>query len=242
MSRRLAGALVVVVLAAGCRQSPPPAPRTEIRATLPALRAEGDRALAARDWAAAARAYEKALPYEPANLAVRYGHAVALSNLDRRDEAVTAFLWVVDHAPLTSEESRLARRWLLDTGGRVAPAARSAPAAGDAGRETVAGGRLYGKTQWTGLDPGVAPPQLQILLEGDDAATQGRRYAAKVKLNETYDITRVAPGRYRLLAGVGSVRLWDTTVTVADGKATILDLTPASSVAPTNALRPRAAS
>jgi hypothetical protein len=232
-------ALGAVVLAAGCQQAPPPAPRTEVRATFAALRAEGDSALKVRDWTAAARAYEQALIYEPPHLAVRYGRAIALSHLDRRDEAITAFLWVVDNAPLTAEESRVARQWLVEAGVRPPPeAAASAAASGDTAQEAAAGGRLRGKTQWTSLEPGVGPPQLQILLEGDDSATQGRRYWAKVKLNDPYEIAKVVPGRYRMSAQVGPIRLWDTSVTVADGNPTVLDLTPATSIAPANALRP----
>ena len=248
MNKALAFAVLVVVAAAGCRQAPPgpPAPpRAELPPTFAALRAEGDARLAAKDWTGAALAYDQALVYQPSSVAVRYGRAIALSHLDRRDEAVTAFLWVVDNAMLTSEESRVARQWLVSAGVRTMPAPKipvpepAAPERADAPRP---GGRVQGKTQWTELERGAQRLTLQILMEGDETVTEGRYYGTRIRLNEPYEITGIAPGRYRLSAQVGPIRLWDTKIVVNEGNPTVLDLTPATSIAPANALRPGGAS
>jgi hypothetical protein len=57
-------------------------------------------------------------------------------------------------------------------------------------------------------------------------------------LNEPYQIARVVPGRYRVIAQVGPIRLWDTTADVREGQPTVLDLAQATSVASKDALRP----
>jgi hypothetical protein len=240
----LAFAVLAVVLIAGCRQTPPAPPsppRTELAPTFAALRADGDARLAAKDWAGAALAYDQALVYQPSSVPVRYGRAIALSYLDRRDEAVTAFLWVVDNAPLTSEESRVARQWLVSAGVRTMPAPKipvPQPAVSEGAEAVRPGGRVKGKTQWTELERGAQRLTLQILMEGDEAVTEGRYYGTRVRLNEPYEIAGISPGRYRLSAQVGPIRLWDTRIVVNEGTPAVLDLTPATSIAPANALRP----
>ncbi|HXG02425.1 MAG TPA: hypothetical protein VNO23_03280, partial [Candidatus Binatia bacterium] len=89
------------------------------------------------------------------------------------------------------------------------------------------------------LDPDRPRPWLQILLVGEEGEARGRRYGARTRLNDPYRIERVAAGRYRLMAQVGPVRLWDTPVTVPERGAAVVDLTPSTAVAPPEALRPR---
>ena len=248
MNSALAFAVLAAVLVAGCGQAPPVAPsppRTELAPSFDALRADGDARLAAKDWAGAALAYDQALVYQPSSVPVRYGRAIALSHLDRRDEAVTAFLWLVDNAPLTSEASRVARQWLVSAGVRTAPAPKlpvPQPAVAEGTDAASPGGRVYGKTQWTELERGAQHLTLQILMQGDEALTEGRYYGTRVRLNQPYEIKGIAPGRYRLSAQVGAIRLWDTKITVGGGNPTVLDLTPAISIASPNALRPGGAS
>src|SRR2546428_13481223 len=82
--------------------------------------------------------------------------AIASSWLDRRDEAMTEFEWVVAHAAVTSDEARVAREWLA--GARSRSVARAGAAVADtAGRgggvgdsRVPARGRLGGR-------PGPAP-------------------------------------------------------------------------------------
>jgi hypothetical protein len=224
------------VAVAGCQQPPAPAPRTD--STTPSvdqLQAEGDARFERGDYEGAARAYEQALLYDPQNVALRYLAGVALARAGRLDEATAAFLWVTDHGRPDREEVRLARQWLAEAGVKAASARPSsgdrAAAPGDPGPS----GQLKGRTQWSGLDP-ARRPNLQILLEGDDPATRGRRYWAKVPLNEPYEIAGVVPGRYRVMAQVGPVRLWDTTVDIKPEGPTLVDLTPSTSVAPPDAL------
>jgi hypothetical protein len=129
----------------------------------------------------------------------------------------------------------------VSAGVRTAPAPRSPLAeqtVPDVPGAPAPTGRVKGKTQWTELERSAQRLTLQILMQGDEALTEGRYYGTRVRLNEPYEITGIAPGRYRLSAQVGPIRLWDTKINVAEANPTVLDLTPAISVAPPNALRP----
>ncbi len=227
-------------LALGACQRPPletPGPRAE-GPSVATLQAQGDAELGRRNWEAALRAYSEVLRQQPAHFDARYRVAVALSHQGRTEEATAAFQWVAQHGPADREETRLARQWLAAAGER-SDGAPEPPAAAPADAGEAAPGRLRGRTEWTTLDPAGPRPRLQLLLVGDDERTRGRRYGARTALTEPYEFTGVVPGRYRLLAQVGRVRLWDLTVTVGDTAPTVVDLTPATSVAGPDALAPQ---
>lgn len=222
----LAGALL-----GGCSGGDPrQGPQAEAPATFEDLRARGEARLAERDWTGALAACEQALRLRPDDVELRYLTGVALSQLDRASDAEVVFRWVVDHSPPDREEARMAADWLrasehLRVRGASAPE-REEPREG--------GGRVEGRTAWGGLS-GETPPRLQILLTGDGPGP-ARRYGVSVRLGDRYAIPGVPPGFYRLAAQVGMTRLWDTTVTVEEGKATTADLLPATSIAPASAL------
>jgi hypothetical protein len=238
--RRWLAALFIVLAAAGCANPPGPtsAPRvSEPAPTARELGDEGDARLKRGDYAGAAQVYEQILRSYPKSVRIRYLLGVALAQADRVKEATAAFLWVVDHGRPDREEVRLARQWLAEA--RVTPT-RSTTAA-DVARAAAPGGPdaeglLKGQTQWN--DPEHRRLSLQILLNGDEAATRGRRYWTKVPLNEAYEITGIVPGRYRAMAQVGPIRLWDTSVDVKPKGPTFLDLTPTNSIARPDALNP----
>jgi tetratricopeptide (TPR) repeat protein len=208
--------------------------RTDVRA----LQADAHQRLEGGDYEGALRAYQDALRVDSSNLTLRYHVGVALSHLNRREEAIAAFRWVVDYGAPGSPEARIARQWLSDAGVPVGrPEFSPLPAVERAGAESPAGG-LRGRTEWTRLDPKHTIPELQILLDGNEPSTQGRRYWTRVPLNSLYGFSNIKPGRYRLLAQVGMTRLWDLVVTVKEGETAVVDLTPPASVAPPTALLP----
>ena len=228
--------LAVAVFVIGCNRAPHPvAARPTAPQSFDELSADAAARLAARDWEGALRAYQAALAAEPDRLDVRYGLAIALSQLDRADEAVHAFTWIVEHGAPDEEAVRVARQWLASAArpSTGVPTSGGA-AAGDGGRLA---GTVRGQTDWPNLTPGTVAT-LQILLEGDDGGTRDRRHWAKVRLNRLYEIIDVAPGRYRLRAQVGPIRLWETRVMVERGRPAVVDLTPATAVASADALRP----
>jgi tetratricopeptide (TPR) repeat protein len=230
-------AVLLVLSAAACSRPPAPPPAAESPRSFADLAAEGDQHLAARAWDRAVRAYEAALALDPASGHVRYRLGVAYAALGRRDDAARAFEWVLDHVAPDRDEARLARQWLEEAGLR--PGAPRAEVVAERADEPPARGQVQGRTEWRDLDPDRPVPNLQILLVGEEGEARGRRYGTRARLNEPYRFERVAPGRYRLMAQVGPVRLWDTFVSVPETGTATLDLTPATAVAPADALRPR---
>jgi tetratricopeptide (TPR) repeat protein len=73
---------------------------------------EGDRQLAAEDFAGALKAYDRAMSLDRRDIAAYYRAGVALSHLDDREQATTLFLWVVRYGAPDRDEVRLAREWL----------------------------------------------------------------------------------------------------------------------------------
>jgi tetratricopeptide (TPR) repeat protein len=202
------------------------------------LLAEGDSRYRREDFAGALEAYQTALQKSPEDPRLRYRAAAALASLGRREEAVAAFTWVVEHGTREHhEEVLLARQWLSAT--HTAPVVRGARTSisPTVPVEPTSVGQVQGNTAWKQLDSDRAAPQLQLLLVGEGGATQGRRYGARVALNEPYRFTNIQAGEYRLMGQVGMIRLWDVKVRVQDGQPTVLDLTEANTMAKPDALR-----
>jgi tetratricopeptide (TPR) repeat protein len=226
-------ALVALALAAlaACGRSPVPSAVQPAAAPAgaAALAEEGD-ALAERgEYAAAAAKYREALELEPESLEFRFALGSALTHLGQREAAAAQFRWVA-RGDRSRPEVQAARRWLaqaglpVDTG--VAASAEAAPAAPEPAENL---GVVKGRTAWPRITPDSYNLTLQILLEGDDGTTRGRRIPAQTRLGAAFQIPRVPAGVWRLMAQVGAVRLWDERIFVLPGKETLLELTPASS-------------
>jgi tetratricopeptide (TPR) repeat protein len=84
--------------------------------TAAALKADGDRRLAAGDVVGALQAYDDALMLDPADVGAYYRAGVALSHLDDREQAAAMFLQVVRAGEADDEEVRRARAWLKAAG------------------------------------------------------------------------------------------------------------------------------
>lgn len=230
--------LAAALLTAACQgPAPSPAP-VQSGASPEELRARADAHFAEKNYDQAVAAYRDALAADERNLAVRHRLAVALAQLGRGDEAAEVFHAVIAQAPPGSDEARIARQWIAERESPAQPVGATTLSP-STGAETGGTARVEGRTEWAHLDPSRARPNLQLLLQGDEVGTQGRRYWSRTLLGEPYRFDNVAPGRYRLIAQVGSVRLWDTSVTVAGPGTIEVDLTTQKSPAKPDALRPR---
>src|SRR5712691_11710809 len=90
-------------------------------------------ALAGGRYADALELYRQALADAPAKVGLHYGLGVASSYLDRRDDAVREFRWVVQYGPQTVPEVAAARQWLIQAGALL-PAHFAKPASTQSGQ------------------------------------------------------------------------------------------------------------
>ena len=195
------------------------------------LRAAGLAHLEAGRYDNALRALVEALSRAPEDVGLHYLVGVTFSHLQRKDDAIIAFRWVVEHGRPGSKQVEGATQWLADNG--MLPTTTVAAASND--EEEPVLGVMEGRTDWPGLDPEHPLPQLQLQLEGTGLTTQGKRYGIKATLGGAYKFPKVKPGDYRLRAQIGYTRLWDMPVTV--GEKTVLDLTQDNTVASKDAIK-----
>jgi len=233
--RTLAITAVIAALALGCQQSPPANPLAPpMGPAVRTLKEEGDQLARNRDWASAATKYQTALNRETSNLELRLALAITLSHLNRREETVENFRWVVNHSQPGSPEFVLARTWLVEAGElqglRPSTPAPSADAASPATEDKPKGG-VRGTTSWPGVTPRERLVPLRITLSGEDNENRDVTLGRRFRLGEPYRFTGARPGKYRLRAVAidQNLELWDKQVVVEAGKETTLDLTAADS-------------
>ena len=231
--RRLA-IIALVALFLGCQQSPAPGPAPVGSLTV-RLKAEGD-ALAARgDYEGAALKYQQAANQEPEDVSIRFALGSALSHLNRREETVEQFRFVVARGKPDSPEVQAALRWLIAAGenpsdvsfepppSESAPVATAAPPPGPPAL-TRPLGKVRGKTEAQGLE-GL---DVILALNGESNVELGFRVRGRV--GQPFEFDKIPPGNYRLAVehGETSEMLWDVPVTVESGKEVVVNLTGAN--------------
>jgi tetratricopeptide (TPR) repeat protein len=228
MKRIVTAALIALATAgsAGCQQGgtvPLAGPAARRPIGVDQLRADGMAALEKGRYENALRAFSEALSRLPDDVGLHYLLAVTYSHLDRKEDAILAFRYVVQHGKPGSDEVQTATRWLAGVGiaiGRAEPVPTPDP-------PEILTASLEGKVVWK-LEPDRAMPRLQLQLEGISANTQGKRYGIFAHFNGLYAFPKVRPGDYRLRAQIAYTRIWEMDVTVGD--KTVLDLTQDNAV------------
>lgn len=231
MRRVLVAAAIAL---AGCQEARGPAPTPApppIGSLTEQLKREGDQLLAQKRYEEAAVKYQRAVNQEPGDLALRYALGVAFSHLQRRQDTIEQFRWIVERGAPRSPSVQLARNWLIDAGESVsAPAPRpTAPAAED---DSEPRGTITGATVWTGHDPMGRSIGLRIKLtplQGQDLGGKGNR---RFRLGEPFAFRKVPAGKYQLTASASDTELWNEEVTVEPDKETVLQLSNANSPVP----------
>jgi Tetratricopeptide repeat len=223
--KSIAAALIVfaAVATVGCQQSgagkqsgSAPARRAM---GVEQLRAEGVAQLEKGRYEGALRAFIEALSRLPDDVGLHYLLAVTYSHLDRKDDAILAFRYVVLHGKPGSQEVEAATRWLSGVG--MLPLTAQAPVVSNEPETGLVS--LEGRIVWADLEPDRVLPRMQMQLEGVGHNNRGKRYGIHVHVNGNYLFPKVRPGDYRLRAQIGYTRLWDMDVTV--GEKSVLDLT-----------------
>jgi tetratricopeptide (TPR) repeat protein len=222
--RTLAVALLgLLVLAGAACQSPtaPPPAHVELDA---AGRAAA--ALEAGRYAEAVGLFREALAPAPANVALRYGLAVALSYTDR-GAAIREFQWVMASAPRDSQERVESQAWLARAGALPAspPPPRPGEPEGQAGTAVLRGRAIFAD--------GSAKPmgRLQLFLVGQpDSPTKAERYNLRTDENGDFKFPNVPPGPYMLTNRLAGQPIWRLRVELKAAEEKQLDLNSGNSV------------
>ena len=229
MSRsRVCAALVVLVILAAC-QSPSPPARSMSSDTPEVLAA---RALAAGRYADAALLYREALGEASGKMELHYGLAVASSYLDRRDDAIREFRWVLQYGSPKAAEVDASRQWLIRAGA-LPPAAYTASPAGPEKERAAGNASLEGRAVFAegGQTPQPMPRQQLFLVGQPNSPTQRERYNLRTDERGNFKFPDVVPGPYKLTDRVAGQPIWRLRVEFKASEVKVLELTPANSTA-----------
>jgi hypothetical protein len=231
--RAVAGYLLLAtaalaLTAAGCGETPaPPRGAASVESDpLPTARAAMER----RDYRAAAELLRRALVKHPADLDAHYRLGVSASHLDRQDEAVRAFEWVVAHGASGVPEVEMARDWLTaQRGPRPADSVPVTPA-----RQLLALASTPAKPDLailTGRAVGAdgVKARLQLFLKGlPDTPVKDEYHLLRTDQQGNFRFADVVPGEYMLTNAIAGPRLWRLRVSLGKGERLVLDLSPAN--------------
>jgi hypothetical protein len=215
----------LLALLAGCQAPSRPAQSAapEDPAALAAAALAGGRYTDAREL------YRQALADAPGKVGLRYGLGVASSYLDRRDDAVREFRWVVQYGRPTAPEVAAARQWLIRAGALPSatlstPAARRSTAERQPGNASLEGRAIF-------AEAGQAPKpmaRLQLFLV-PESPTQKERYHLRTDEEGNFTFPDVIPGPYKLIDRVAGQPIWRLRVELKPSEAKVLELTPDNS-------------
>jgi len=229
MSRsRVCAALLLLVLLAAC-QSPLPPARSTSSDTPEVLAA---RALAAGRYTDAALLYREALGEASGKMELHYGLAVASSYLDRRDDAIREFRWVLQYGSPKAAEVDASRQWLIRAGA-LPPAAYTASPAGPEKERAAGNASLEGRAVFAegGQTPQPMPRQQLFLVGQPNSPTQRERYNLRTDERGHFKFPDVVPGPYKLTDRVAGQPIWRLRVEFKASEVKVLELTPANSTA-----------
>lgn len=217
----------LLALLAGCQA--PARPAQSAAPEDPAARAAA--ALAGGRYTDARELYRQALAAAPGKVGLHYGLGVASSYLDRRDDAVREFRWVVQYGRPTAPEVAAARQWLIKAGA-LASATLSTPAAHRSTAERQPGNAsLEGRAIFAEVGQAPKPmARLQLFLVPENP-TQKERYHLRTDEEGNFTFPDVIPGPYKLIDRVAGQPIWRLRVEVKPSEAKVLELTPDNSAA-----------
>ena len=224
MTRRsLVTALGILALALGCSSPPPTRPVAAARD----VAAEAMAAVARADWPQAARLLREALSQDPARAMLHYHLAVAATHLDRRDEAIREFQWVLANVAPELPEAVEARRWLTEAGVLAAPSVAATPPSDRITEETPGDSGVQGQVRWADGQPTT---RLQLFLKGaPKSPNETLQWVLRTDSDGRFEFKWIPAGTYMLTNKIAGTPTWRLRVRLAPGEVTTLDLSEANS-------------
>jgi tetratricopeptide (TPR) repeat protein len=218
----------LLALLAGCQSPSRPPVQSSVPEDPAAMAA---RALAGGRHAEALELYRKALAEAPGKAALHYGFGVASSYLDRRDDAVREFRWVVQYGPENAPEVAAARQWLIRAGA-LPPTNLATLAPSRAGQERQVGNAsLEGRAVFAETGQTPKPMARKQLFLVPESPTQKEHYNLRTDEEGNFKFPDVVPGRYKLIDRVAGQPTWRLRVEFKPSETKVLELTPANSLA-----------
>jgi tetratricopeptide (TPR) repeat protein len=223
MTLRPLAAVLGLALVLGCA-SPPPSDRP---AAARDITAEAMAAVERGEWARAADLLRQALAQDPTRAALHYQLALTATHLDRRDEAIREFEWVLANVAPELAEAVEARRWLTEAG-VLARAVETPTAPSDRiTEETPGDSGLEGRVVWA---DGRPTAREQLFLKGaPKSPNQALQWVMRTDDGGRFEFKRIPAGTYMLTNKVAGAPTWRLRVQLAPGETTTLDLGEANS-------------
>jgi tetratricopeptide (TPR) repeat protein len=218
MNARSLAALLGLTLVLGCAGPPSPERPSAARDIVAEALAASVRA----DWVHAAELLRQALQQDPARADLHYHLALAASHLDRRDEAIREFQWVLANVAPELPEAVEARRWLTEAGVRARPVETPTVPSDRITEETPGDSGLQGRVVWA---DGRPPAREQLFLKGaPKSPNETLQWVMRTDDVGRFEFKRIPAGAYMLTNRIAGEPTWRLRVQLAPGEITTLDL------------------
>ncbi len=217
-------AIAVALTFLGCTS---PSSSSAPAATARDVAAEAMAAVNRRDWASAADLLREALRADPTRAHLHYQLGVVATHLDRRDEAIREFRWVIANVAAELPEAIEARRWLTDAGVLARVGGAATPASSERITEETRGDSgLQGQVLWA---DGKPTTRVQLFLKGaPKSPLENLQYVLRTDDNGRFEFKRIPAGTYMLTNKIAGAPTWRLRVRLAPGETTTLDLSEAN--------------
>lgn len=223
MNARSLAALLALTLVLGCASPPSPERPSAARD----IAVEALAASARADWVHAAELLRQALQLDPARADLHYHLGLAASHLDRRDEAVREFRWVLANVAPELPDAVEARRWLTEAGVLARQAETPTAPSGRITEETPGDSGLEGRVVWA---DGRPTAREQLFLKGaPKSPNETLQWVMRTDDSGRFEFKRIPAGAYMLTNRIAGEPTWRLRVQLAPGETATLDLGEANS-------------
>ena len=215
--------MIALALTVACTSPPPSRPAPTARD----VAGEAMAAMEKGEWARAADLLRQALAQDPARASLHYQLALAATHLERRDEAVREFRWVLANVAPELPEAVEARRWLTEAGVLARAVETPVVPSTEITEETPGTSGVQGRVVWA---DGRPTARVQIFLKGaPKSPNAGLQWVMRTDDLGSFEFKRIPAGTYMLTDRIAGEPTWRLRVLLAPGAITTIDLAETNS-------------